>query len=169
MAKGNKLSNPKIHARSVRSIKNPEKLRSSPHNDIFFSIPNKENKKKTRDLIYRLLKFRDELKFSFYEDTSIKIESDYYMEETKKSTGTKEKRKISELDFKIEILKNIGFIINYNGKKTAFIDRKLYKNVIKRSKIVFSYLNNENFNNSFNSIMVDSGIARESNLDNLLP
>jgi len=58
--------------------------------------------------------------------------------------------------------------MNYKDKRLAYRDPKIYDDLIGEIQISFSKLNYNNFNDLYNEVMIDSGLARDSNLDDLL-
>ena len=139
--------------------------------ELLFSECDDEYKLKTRDMIYRLLQFRDELrissspnKISIYKEDIKSLKS-----KSKASTTNQFSASVDEYySLELEIIKNVGYILNYNNKKMAYIDEKLYDDVLEKTKTVFKEINDKNFQEMHSLIMKDSGIARESNLDLLL-
>lgn len=140
-------------------------------NDLMFTENNIDIKNRSRNLINRLLQFRDKLSFSSSE-TTIRIRSNdiSYKKSNSQSKSPSNKYVLeSEIDeFSIEIIKDVGFMINYKSNRTAFNDKEIYNDVIDEMKRSFKELNIKNFNNLYTEIMKDTGLARESNLDDLL-
>lgn len=146
------------------------------HNDIFndlmFTEGSNEINEKSRNLITRLLQFRDKLSFTST-DKTVRITSGSF-KLSKRSTKNTSSNLVSKVaydsfdEFSIEIIKDIGLLINYKSDRAAFRDKEIYNDVIEEMKVSFKELNIKNFNNLYTELMKDSGLARESNLDDLL-
>ncbi len=132
---------------------------SPSSNDEIFTTSDDQTKKKIRNLIIRLLHHRDEIHFNSNERT---LNLNSRMEEKIRSTSTKSSY------FNLEVIKDVGFIINCNDKRTHIQDTLLYDEIKPQIKQIFDKVNLENFNGVYSSIMKDSGLSRESNLDDLL-
>jgi hypothetical protein len=144
---------------SVRPIKVKESRKS--FNDYMFTECDSEIKEKSRNMIFRLLSLRDELTISIT-DESVSISSEYGLKKSNQNNY------MSSEYFSIEIIKDTGYIMNYKEKRLAYRDSEIYKDLIGQIEIVFKSLNHENFKELYNEVMVDSGLARSSNLDDLL-
>lgn len=146
-------------------------------NDLMFTEKDNDIKEKSRNLIYRLLNFRDQLSFTSNDNILRIRSSDFMLKKSNKSTSSSLSKTGTVLskvydnefdDFSIEIIKEVGFLINYKSNRTAFQDKEIYDDVVDKMKIVFQEVNIKNFNNLYTELMKDSGLARESNLDDLL-
>jgi hypothetical protein len=133
-------------------------------NDYMFSESDDNTKEKTRNMIFRLLKLRDNLSINIHEK-SINISSDYGL---KKSNLNYNQSYNSSEYFSLEIIKETGYILTYKDKRVAFKDTTLYDDTVSKVTEIFKELNTDNFTDLYNDIMVESGLARESNLDDLL-
>lgn len=136
-------------------------------NDLMFTEKDDDIKEKSRNLIYRLLNFRDKLSFTSNNNILRIRSSDFMLKKSKNAASNKVLYDEFD-DFSIEIIKEIGFLINYKSNRTAFKDKEIYDDVVDKMKIVFQEVNIKNFNNLYTELMKDSGLARESNLDDLL-
>ena len=139
-------------------------------NDLMFTEKDNDIKEKSRNLIYRLLNFRDKLSFTSNGNILRIRSSDFMLKKSNKSTSSSLSKVYDNEfdDFSIEIIKEVGFLINYKSNRTAFQDKEIYDDVVDKMKIVFQEVNIKNFNNLYTELMKDSGLARESNLDDLL-
>ena len=116
-------------------------------------------------MIFRLLKLRDNLQINIHEKT-INISSDYGL---KKSNVVNYNQSYNSVDyFSLEIIKETGYILTYKDKRVAFKDETLYDDTVSKVTEIFKELNTDNFAELYNEVMVESGLARESNLDDLL-
>jgi hypothetical protein len=129
-------------------------------NEYMFSECGDDIKKKIRNMIFRLIGLRDQLSISISEKL-ISITSD------RLKSPTNSKNVYSDY-FSIEIIKDVGYIMNYKEKRLAYKDILIYDDLIEQIKITFSKLNDINFNEMYNDVMIDSGLVRDSNLDDLL-
>ena len=118
-------------------------------------------KEKSRNMIFRLLGLRDQLSISINE-LSVTISSEYGLKKI-----NNQQNYLNSDYFSLEIIKDTGYIMNYKEKRLAYRDPKIYDDLIKEIKISFLQLNNDNFNELYNEVMVESGLARASNLDDL--
>ena len=59
--------------------------------------------------------------------------------------------------------------MTFKDKRLAFKDETLYNEILNNVSVVFTELNNSNFDYLYNEVMIESGLARGSNLDELLP
>jgi len=143
---------------SVRPMKVKESRKS--FNDYMFTECDNEIKEKSRNMIFRLLNLRDQLAITIT-DESVSISSEYGLKKSNHNNYMSEY-------FSIEIIKDTGYIMNYKEKRLAYRDSEIYKDLIGQIEIVFKSLNHENFKELYNEVMVDSGLARSSNLDDLL-
>ncbi len=137
-------------------------------NDLMFTEKDIDTKEKSRNLIYRLLNFRDKLSFTSNNNILRIRSSDFMLKKSTKNSALSKSYDTEFDDFSIEIIKEVGFLINYKSNRTAFQDKEIYDDVIEKMKVTFKEINIKNFNNLYTELMKDSGLARESNLDDLL-
>lgn len=128
---------------------------------------------KFKKMVYNLIKYPDNLSLSF--DTSninINIED---IKQLKSVSTNYNNNKISNGDCRlhITIYKNStntgGFTMTqgYN-KHTKYLDPKIYDDIISDIKDRVKSINSENFNGIWDNVARESGILRDSNLDDLL-
>jgi len=163
----------KILKKSLIEFKNKvdrkEKLKytiepvNNQFNDYMFSDSPEENKSNIRNMIFRLLTLRDQLSINITDDR-ISISSDYGLKPYKSSISYQS----PEDYFHLDIINKTGYLLNFKDKRVAFRDTSLYNDIVDKIKKIFEDLNNKNFEELYNEIMVESGLARESNLDDLL-
>lgn len=155
-----------LEARKLESelYDNPVEVKTeSQYNDFMFSESSDEIREKSRTMFYGLLKFRDNLRISINEHR-ISIHSESGLKKIQ-NTGTY----LSSGDyFDLDIIKGTGYILNFKDKRLAFKDETIYQDVLDKVNAVFTNLNLQNFDDLYHEIMVDSGLARESNLNSLL-
>lgn len=131
------------------------------YNDFMFSESSDEIREKSRKMFWGLLKFRDQLRINI-NDNCISIHSE---------SGFKKNQNnyLNTVDyFDLDIIKDTGFILNFKDKRLAFKDENIYQDVLSKVKETFTDLNLQNFDELYHEIMVDSGLARETNLNSLL-
>lgn len=129
-------------------------------NEYMFSECSVEVKEKSRNMIFRLISLRDQLSIGI-NDQSITIGSEYGLKNSKSSPYSNDY-------FSIEIIKDTGYIMCYKDKRLAYRDPKIYDDLIDEIQTAFSKLNDNNFNELYDEVMINSGLARDSNLDELL-
>lgn len=133
-------------------------------NDHMFTECDDAQKNKIRNLIIRLLHHRDEIDYNISENY-ITL-SQYEKKLSKKSTHSTST--IRNSYFHLEIIKDSGFVLNCNDRKILMKDVTLFDEIKPKIKEIFDKINQDNFNELYNVIMKDSGLNRESNLDEIL-
>jgi hypothetical protein len=122
---------------------------------------------KTKKLVLDLMEYPDGVNVNFSEDTISLASSDI--------TQIKKKIKSSNTVYnddnylEIHIEKNKGFTINLSyRKRTNYEDKNIYNDLIDivRSKVI--EINRQNFIDIWDKVMIESGIARDNNLEELL-
>jgi len=129
-------------------------------NEELFSESNEESKSKIRNLITRIAKYRDQLEYNI-NSNSINITTCNVL----KTTGNKFD---SNYYLNMQIIKGVGFILNFNEKRVLMKDLTLYDEMKEEIRKVSNNLNLENFTELYNVIMKENGLSRESNLDDIL-
>lgn len=154
----------KLIKESLNEFQNtPTAIKSSFNNYLFTDVSD-DIKSKTRNLIYRLLNFRDNLNMSIDED-HIYISSETGFDFTKNTTNSLQ----SPSDYlSIDIIKQTGYLFHWRDKRFAFKDTNLYQDVISKIEITFKELNEQNFIEIYGTVLKESGLSRDSNLDELL-
>lgn len=127
------------------------------NNDILFTESSDEVKKKSRNMILRLLGHRDEIQFHI-DDASMNLHSENKISPTSNKS----------FYFHLEIIKGVGFILNCNEKKILLRDISLFDDIKPKIEGIFTEINLENFNNMYAAIMKENKLNRESNLDDIL-
>lgn len=158
----------KIIKKAFLDIKNEDmviKESLNSYNDMLFTESDEDIKKRSRNLIFRLLTLRDQLHINI-NDKTISISSELYkLKNTKLGIG---KTQNYDEYFSLEIIDKVGYILSYSDKRFAFKDEFLYEETIVQINIIFKKVNHQNFEEIYQTIMKESGLARESNLDDLL-
>jgi hypothetical protein len=122
---------------------------------------------KTKKLVLDLMEYPDGVNVNLSEDNIILASSDI--------TQIKKKIKSSNTVYnddnylEIHIEKNKGFTINLSyRKRTNYEDKNIYNDLIDivRSKVI--EINRQNFIDIWHKVMIESGIARDNNLEELL-
>lgn len=135
-------------------------------NDNLFTETDEKTRLKIRNLVLRLLKNRDDLDHSINEHC-ISLYSKYNPQK-QHYTSNVAISNVTSSDFHIEIIKDIGFTLSCNGKRILMKDIELFNDVKPNIKEIFDNINRDNFTKLYESIMVETGLNRESNLDDLL-
>jgi len=121
---------------------------------------------KTKSLILGLISYR--------ENVSIHYSDDEFVISTQDITNIKKKFSgntiyTDENYLEITVTKNEGFSINLSyQKRTHYQDKKMYSDLIDTIKDRVKEINRENFTDIWTKVMQESGIMRDSNLDQLL-
>jgi hypothetical protein len=129
-------------------------------NDSLFSELTEESKVKIRNLITRISHYRDELEYTI-DQSSISISTSYEKKIISSNNG-------STNYFNIQIMKGVGFILSFNDKRIMMRDITLYDEMKEEIKKISDGINQDNFIQLYNAVMKESGLNRESNLDELL-
>jgi hypothetical protein len=150
----------KVINQSIKELHEIKVLESNnSFQNLLFTEPTKEIKKKTRNMIFRLLKLRDTLNMSVDKDhIYISSENGFNLNYNSNSSDY----------LSLDIMKDIGYLLHWKDKKFAFKDENLYYEVLEKSKKVFKELNDSNFEELYSLILKESGLSRDSNLDDLL-
>jgi hypothetical protein len=127
--------------------------------EMMFSEPNEDVSLKFRKLVIKLLKLRDDLNIHINENR-ITINSEL--------SRLKNSKYQNDDYMSIEIIKETGFLFSYNNKRLAYRDKTIYDEILSEMKNIFEKVNKENFNEIYQTILVDTGLSREANLEDLL-
>lgn len=127
-------------------------------NDYNYTHLDDNNKKKIRDLILGLSKKRDEFQIRINE-WGITLNTEHVVPTHSSKKGTY---------FNIEIVKDVGFHIHCNDRRVMMKDENLYADILPKMKEIFDEINITNFNDIYSSIMIDNGLIRDANLNELL-
>lgn len=136
------------------------------NNNIMFTPMPKDDRVKVKNLIIRLLSNRNNIHFS-HSDRVISISgknNDYVPHKI----STKNVITQKEFYYRIEIMKDIGIIIESENKKTCFSDKTIFDEIESKANDCFTEVNKNNFTELYASIMMQHNLNRESNLDDIL-
>lgn len=117
--------------------------------------------KKIRNLIIRLAQKRDDIEHNI-NDYTISLQA------SDRKLYSNNTNNLHKIYFHLEIIKEVGYNINCNGRRVLIKDITLYDEMFPKIKEAFDKVNLDNFNELYSSIMKDNGLNRESNLDELL-
>ncbi len=135
-------------------------------NDLMFTDPSDEIVQRSKNLVLRVLTLRDRLNITI-NDSSIRLTADLnYL--SKKQNSNQNLNYAKEDWFCIDIMKNIGIMITLNNTKVAFKDQSFYDEIVSKIGQIFHDINVKNFETIYNDVMVETGLARSSNLDDLI-
>ena len=130
-------------------------------NDYNFTESTDETKQKIRNLIIRLAQKRDDIEHNI-NDYTISLQA------SDRKLYSNNTNNLHKIYFHLEIIKEVGYNINCNGRRVLIKDITLYDEMFPKIKEAFDKVNLDNFNELYSSIMKDNGLNRESNLDELL-
>lgn len=130
-------------------------------NDYNFTESTDETKQKIRNLIIRLAQKRDDIEHNI-NDYTISLQA------SDRKLYSNNTNNLHKIYFHLEIIKEVGYNINCNGRRVLIKDITLYDEMFPKIKEAFDKVNLDNFNELYSSIMKDNGLSRESNLDELL-
>lgn len=122
---------------------------------------------KTKKLVLDLMEYPDGVNVNFLEDTISLASSDITQIKKKIKSSNTVYNDDNYLEIRIE--KNKGFTINLSyRKRTNYEDKNIYNDLIDivRSKVI--EINRQNFIDIWDKVMIESGIARDNNLEELL-
>lgn len=165
--KKKKLS--KIVKLTLEELRNSEKLGHIPvelksdNRDYDLSEYNKDVSEKFKKMINNILTYKENLNIHINDDR-ITI----YCENAKnlKSNSVTYKE---ENHLEISIHKSVGFYINYGHKKMSkYKDQNMFEEVLNSIIEKQKEINYKNFNNLWSTLMIDTGVSRDNNLDTIL-
>lgn len=139
----------------------PMKESKVTSNDYNFTESTDETKQKIRNLIIRLAQKRDDIEHNI-NDYTISLQA------SDRKLYSNNTNNLHKIYFHLEIIKEVGYNINCNGRRVLIKDITLYDEMFPKIKEAFDKVNLDNFNELYSSIMKDNGLSRESNLDELL-
>jgi hypothetical protein len=134
------------------------------YNDYIFSDSSEEIKQQSRTLFFGLLNLRDHLRINI-SDTHISIHSENGFKNNNNNNNVYNNSLQDYFD--LDIIKDTGYIMNFKNKRLAFKDETIYQDVLEKVTKTFTDLNISNFSELYNDIMVEAGLARETNLKSL--
>jgi hypothetical protein len=136
-------------------------------NELIFTNPSDEVVQRSKNLVLRVLTLRDKLNITI-NDSSIRLNADLNYLSKKQNTNKNLNYAVKDEWFCIDIMKNIGIIITLNDTKVAFKDQSFYDEIVSKISQIFHDINMKNFETIYNDVMVETGLARSSNLDDLI-
>jgi hypothetical protein len=153
-------SEPEEELQEVYEVDEPTNYNWTNFNDYDPSVS-----EKTKKLVVSLYQYRDRLSVTLTESEIYISCSD--LTNIKKPKNTNNKMLVSHGNYiEIYIYKDRGFTITYNDfGYTKYMDVKMYDELLSDIKKINDELNRNNFNDIYQSIMKDSGVIREANLD----
>lgn len=135
------------------------------YNDYIWSEYDSSVSEKTKKLIFRTCEYKNKVHIEINESL-IRLTCDQMSNLKSNSTSNKTRK---EEYLRIEIIKDKGFSINKDYSESCnFLDKEMYNEVVNEIKKIYNRLNVEHFNNIYENIIVESGLIRESNLDEIL-
>jgi hypothetical protein len=131
-----------------------------------FSEYDSEVSDRFKKMIIQLIEYSDNLRINV--DSEILSISISDINQLKSKTNSKNLN--SDDDYlEISIIKNIGFSVSRGySKRGQYKDIDIFNELEPLVKERLKVINKENFNNIWNTIMVDSGLIRDNNLLDIL-
>jgi len=123
--------------------------------------------KKLYDLVLNIIKYKDSMNISY---NSNKINISVPNIKDIKKVNSKVSRSVYNDDYylDINIVKDKGFSISYSYKQRSnYNDKEMYNLLINIVSERLKEINSENFNDIWNSVVIESGLIRENNLEKL--
>lgn len=131
----------------------------NPFQEMMFSEKDEEVSVKFLKLVTKLLTLRDDLNIHINENR-ITINSEL--------SRLKNSKYQNDEYMSIEIIKETGFLFSYNNKRLAFRDETIYDSILSQMKNIFEKVNKHNFTEIYHTLLSDTGLSREANLEDLL-
>jgi hypothetical protein len=122
---------------------------------------------KTKKLVLDLMEYPDGVNVNLSEDNIILASSDITQIKKKIKSSNTVYNDDNYLEIRIE--KNKGFTINLSyRKRTNYEDKNIYNDLISIVRNKVNEINRQNFIDIWDKVMIESGIARDNNLEELL-
>ena len=124
-----------------------------------------EVSEKVESLILTIIQYKDNIHISFTDD--------YFSVSAGDATQIKKPRTKTHLHsdenyLEVSVQKEEGFTINYGySRKSSYTDKNLFNKLNSIIKMRLKEINAENFSDICESLMKDSGIMRDNNLEQL--
>lgn len=135
------------------------KEESNPFQEMMFSEKDEEVSVKFLKLVTKLLTLRDDLNIHINKNR-ITINSEL--------SRLKNSKYQNDEYMSIEIIKETGFLFSYYNKRLAFRDETMYDSILSQMKNIFEKVNKDNFTEIYHTLLSDTGLSREANLEDLL-
>jgi hypothetical protein len=144
-------------------VSTPKKEMATEH--IEYITYDLEVSNKTKRLILDLIEYPDTVNLNFSNDSITLSVGD--ITQIKKPTKNQLYNDDNYLEIRIE--KDKGFTINFSyRKRTNYEDKEIYSELIDVIKKRVTEINRQNFIDIWDKVMIESGIARDNNLEELL-
>lgn len=143
---------------------------SQSYEDFKICDYDKEVSDKFKALVLNLINYSENLNIYISED-NITINSDDIKKIKNKTYSTSNTSKLttnSESFMEIKIRKDHYFINRGYNKTSTYRDTEMFDFFLPIIKEKLLEINRENFNEIWNDVMLNSGMIRDNNLDNLL-
>jgi len=159
----------KIATMIYEQVRNYEKNQVTTRENINYNDYDVVVSQKVKNLILNIIKYKDNI--------HITIGDDYFTVSTNDATKIKNNQgikvnpyKISEdYYFEISVQQDEGFTLNYGySKRSNFLDKSMFSELSPVIKQRLKEINAENFSEIWETLMKDSGIMRDNNLETLL-
>lgn len=131
-----------------------------------YSEYDSEISKKLYDLVLNIIKYKDSMNMSYSSDRiNISVPNIKDIKNSKVNSRTPYN---DDYYLDINIVKDKGFSISYSYKQRSnYNDKEMYNLLINIVSERLKEINSENFNDIWNSVIMESGLIRENNLEKL--
>lgn len=149
-----------------QQVTNYEKSLRPIREKINYNDYDPEVSEKVKSLILNIIQYKNNIHISFGDD--------FFSISTSDATQIKKQRiknflHSDEYFFEVSVQKEEGFTLNYGySRKSSYYDKDIFGDMSTIVKNRLKEINDENFSDICESLMKDSGIMRDSNLEDLL-
>jgi hypothetical protein len=149
-----------------QEVRDYEKIERPIREKIDYDDYDPEVSEKVKNLILNVIKFKDNI--------HIFSSDDYFSISSNDATQIKKPRIKNNLNsderfLEINVQKGEGFTISYGySRRTNYVDINLYDQLNPIIKSRLREINSENFSEIWETLMKESGIMRDNNLEQLL-
>ena len=149
-----------------QQVTNYEKSLRPIREKINYNDYDLEVSEKVKSLILNIIQYKNNIHISFGDD--------FFSISTSDATQIKKQRiknflHSDEYFFEVSVQKEEGFTLNYGySRKSSYYDKDIFNDMSTIVKNRLKEINDENFSDICESLMKDSGIMRDSNLEDLL-
>ncbi len=150
-------------------VRNYEKIQAPVRERVNYNEYDAEVSQKVKGLILNIIKYKDNIHISVGDDFFTISTSDATKIKNNLMPKTKSYQISDDYYFEISVQEDEGFTLNYGYSKRAnFLDKSMFAelNPIIRQRL--KEINAENFSEIWETLMKDSGIMRDNNLETLL-
>lgn len=152
-----------------RKLEKPLSIREDFESSHDWCDYNKEVSMKFKKLISNTLSYAQNLNIRVKDDRITISSDDYRSIKNSSSRSHPVRPHIEENHLEIQIIKDLGFTINQGYvSRTSFRDKNIYCEIKDQVINRMREINSESFNKIWSSIMTETGLSRDNNLDDIL-